>query len=88
MYCLLYLLLNKEDLWLVTELELNELKQHLINMHERKYFGENDEYWVVETDYVKGVYLNTYNNYTLKQAPRLFNKAILDDLNIVDIDYL
>lgn len=86
MYCLLYLLLNKEDLWLVAELPLDELKQHLKKMHERKYFGENDQYWVVERDYDKGVYFNTYNNYDMKRASRIFSKNILKDLNIVDVN--
>lgn len=86
MYCLLYLLLNKEDLWLVAELPLNELKDHLKNMHERKYFGENDQYWIVERNYDKGVYFNTFNNYDMKRSNRIFSKNILKDLKIVHVN--
>lgn len=86
MYCLLYQLLNKKNLWLVTELSLDEMREHVKNMHDRKYFGDNDKYWIVERNYEKGIYLNTYNNYTSKVAPRLFDKDILQNLKVVDLE--
>ena len=55
-------------------------------MHDRKYFGDNDKYWIVERNYEKGVYLNTYNNYTSKEAPRLFDKNILQDLKVLYLE--
>ena len=61
MYCLLYELRNKENLWLIKESPLNEMQEHIKKMKEGKVFGMNDKYWVVESNYKYGVYLNAAN---------------------------
>ena len=61
MYCLLYQLRNKENLWLIKESLLDEMQEHIKKMKEGKVFGTNDKYWVVESNYKYGVYLNASN---------------------------